>query len=720
MMRPLFAALLALTVSLPAISADKPPEKKAPAKAPAKAAAKPAAPAPAADPVDNYLWLEEVLGEKPIAWAKERNAETVAALEARPEFKPLHERLLAVFNSRERIPTVRKIGPYYYNLWQDSTNPRGLWRRATLDEYRKPAPAWETVINLDELSAAENEKWVLKAVECLEPANERCLLSLSRGGADAVVVREFDIPTKSFVKGGYELPESKGGVAWRGIDEIYISRDFGPGTLTTSGYPRVLKEWRRGTPLASAKTIYEGPVDEVGVWPRVVIDRGFRYEMYERRISTRTVELFMRENQDKWTKLDLPRDAETVVANGLLVTRLRTDWMLGSTRYPAGSLLAIQMRNFIGGPRHFDVLFTPQPRVSLQSFAITQSAVVMDVLDNVKGRLVEAKRGEGKWAIRDVPVPTAASLKVDAVEHDLSDDYWLTTTSFLEPTTLYLAKAGTDAREKLKALPAQWDAKGLKVQQFEATSKDGTKVPYFVVMREDAKLDGSNPTILYGYGGFEISMTPSYSATVGASWLEKGGVWVLSNLRGGGEFGPEWNLTARREGRQKTHDDFIAVAEDLIARKITSPRHLGIMGGSQGGLLVGAAFTQRPELFRSVVCSVPLLDMKRFNKLLAGASWVGEYGNPDDPKDWAFISQYSPYQKVAKGVKYPHILFTTSTRDDRVHPGHARKMVAKMRDQGHDVMYFEYMEGGHAAGSNPTQSAYTWALVYTFFLQDLF
>ena len=719
MTRHLIAALFAFAAALPAISADTPPPKKPAAKAaaPAKAPAKAAAPAPAPEPVDPYLWLEDVTGEKPIAWAKERNAETTGVLEARPEFKALHERLLGVYNSRERIPTVRKIGKYYYNLWQDAANPRGVWRRTTLEEYRKPAPAWETVLDLGKLSAEENEKWVLKEANCFEPDNNRCLLSLSRAGADAVVIREFDIPSKSFVKGGFELSESKGGVAWRSLDDIYVSRDFGPGTLTESGYPRILKEWRRGTPLESAKKIYEVAATDMGVWPKVTIERYRTYETYTRQISTRNQEIFLRLDGQRWGRVDVPQDAETVIVAGLLVTRLRTDW----NNYKAGSLLVILLKRFLGNDRNFDVVFTPQPRVSLQSFTVTQSAIIMDVLDNVKGRLMEAKRTGGKWVIRDLPVPDAASISVKAVEPDESDEYWLTTTSFLQPTTLYLAKAGTDEREKLKSLPAQFDAKGLKAVQYEATSKDGTKVPYFAVMREDTKLDGNNPTILYGYGGFEISMTPSYSGAIGSAWLEKGGVWVLSNIRGGGEFGPAWNLVARREGRHFAHDDFIAVAEDLIARKITSPRHLGIMGGSQGGLLVGAAFTQRPELFNAVVCSVPLLDMKRFNKLLAGASWMGEYGNPDDPKDWAFISQYSPYQKVAKGVKYPHILFTTSTRDDRVHPGHARKMVAKMKDQGHEgISYFEYMEGGHAAGTNPTQQAYTWSLVYTFFLKELF
>ncbi len=667
---------------------------------------------------DPYLWLEDVTGEKPLAWAKERNAESQAFLEGRSDFKPLHERLLGVFNSRERIPFLAKRGAYYYNFWQDAANPRGLYRRTTLEEFRKKEPAWESVLDLGKLSADENEKWVLKGVDCLYPLYERCLVSLSRAGADAVVVREFDIASKAFVPGGFESPESKQEVAWRDADTLYIARDFGPGTMTRSGYARVLKEWKRGTPLAEAKVVYEVRETDVEIMPEVVHEKGRTYERFTRAIDTRYSDKYIRVG-GQWKLIDVPRDADATTANGWLIVKLHSNWKPAATTYTAGSLLAADLDKFLAGSRELSVVFEPKARVALQAFTVVRNALVLDVLDKVKGRVIEARPASPRWQLREVAVPPAASIEVTAVDREEGDAYWMTVTSFLEPTTLYLARAGTDARERLRSLPAFFESRGLKVIQHEARLRDGTRVPYFLVMRANVKLDGRNPTILYGYGGFEQAMTPSYSGTIGSAWLEKGGVWALANLRGGGEFGPEWHLTARREGRQKTHDDFIAIAEDLIARRVTSPRHLGIMGGSQGGLLVGAAFTQRPELFRAVVSSVPLLDMRRFNKLLAGASWMGEYGNPDDPKDWAFISKYSPYQKVAKGTKYPRVFFTTSTRDDRVHPGHARKMVAKMREQGHDVLYYEYMEGGHASGTNPTQQAYTWSLIYTFFLNEL-
>jgi prolyl oligopeptidase len=673
---------------------------------------------------DPYLWLEDVTGAKPMEWVAKENARSKAELEARPEFKPLHERLLAIYNSRERIPMVQKRGPWLYNFWQDEKSPRGLWRRTTMEEYRKKDPAWETILDVGKVGADENVNWVFKGADCLYPDYQRCLVSLSRGGADAVEVREFDVEKKEFVKGGFVLPESKGDVDWRDRDMLYIARDFGPGTLTQSGYPRIVKEWKRGTPLAEAKTIFEGQESDVGTSAYTENEKDRRYDLLHRAVTFWEGEDFILEG-GKWVLLDTPRDASVSVANHRLLVRLKTDWKLPGATWKAGSLIAMDLDRFLAGERSFAAIFEPAERVALQSFTITRGVVVLDILDNVKSRIVEVRYAGGKWVAKDVAVPPSSAIGVSAVDRNDSDDYWMTVTSFVEPTTLYLVTPGGLAtrtqpeREKLKSLPAFFDAKGLTTRQFEATSKDGTKIPYFVVMREGTKLDGSNPAILYGYGGYEISMLPSYSGTIGAAWLEKGGIWVLANIRGGGEFGPGWHTTAIREGRHKTHDDFIAVGEDIVKRGITSSKHLGIMGGSQGGLLVGAAFTQRPDLFKAVVCQVPLLDMRRFNKLLAGASWQGEYGNPDDPADWAFISTYSPYQNVVKDKKYPRVLFYTSTRDDRVHPGHARKMVAKMEEQGHDVLYYENTEGGHAAGSTPAQQAFMWALTYTFFLNEL-
>ena len=667
---------------------------------------------------DPYLWLEDVTGDKPMAWVKEQNAQSVKELEARPEFKGLHEKLVAIYNSRERIPAASKRGKYLYNFWQDAENPRGVWRRTSMEEYRKKDPAWETVLDVGKLSADESEKWVFKGANCLFPDYTRCLVTLSRGGADAAEIREFDMVKKEFVKDGFMLKESKGAADWRDRDTLYIDRDFGPGTLTTSGYPRQVKEWKRGTPFESAKLVFEGKESDVGVSVNVIDERSRRYEMISRNITFWESEDFIRRG-DEWVKLDTPKDAAVSAANGRLLVQLKSDWKLPKGTYASGTLLAFDLDGFLNGRRYPEVLYEPTERAALRSYTVTKDMIVLDILDNVKSKVVELRRKGDRWVSTNEKVPPSSIVSVAALDRDESNDYWMTVTSFVEPTTLYLAVPGNAEREKMKSLPAFFDGKGLKTLQYEVASKDGTKIPYFVVMREGTKLDGSNPTILYGYGGFEVSMLPNYSGTIGAGWLERGGVWVLANLRGGGEFGPEWHTKALRENHPKTFEDFIAVAEDLSKRGITSPKHLGIMGGSNGGLLVGATFIQRPDLFKAVVCQVPLLDMRRYNKLLAGASWMGEYGDPDKAEDWAFISKYSPYQNVKKDAKYPRIFFWTTTRDDRVHPAHARKMVARMKEQGHDVIYFEYTEGGHGAGSTPAQQAYLWALTYTYFWNEL-
>jgi prolyl oligopeptidase len=544
-----------------------------------------------AQPEDPYLWLEDVTGDKQMAWVKEQNAASVKELEARPEFKAMHERLLAIYNSRERIPTVQKRGKWLYNFWQDAENPRGVWRRTTIEEYRKPSPAWEPVLDIGKLSADENEKWVFKGANCLYPDYTRCLVTLSRGGADAAEIREFDTVKKEFVKDGFVLKESKGSADWRDKDTLYIDRDFGPGTLTTSGYPRQVKEWKRGTPMADAKLVFEGKESDVGVSVNVIDEKSRTYEMISRSITFWESEDFIRVG-DKWVMLGTPRDASVTAANNMLLVQLKSDWKLPKGTYAAGSLLAFDLDGFLDGRRQPVTLYEPKERAALRSYAVTKDYIFLDILDNVKSRIVELRRKGDRWVTTEVKVPPSSVVSVGAYDRDDSNDYWMTVTSFVEPTTLYLGHPAGES-EKMKSLPAFFDAKGLKTLQYETTSKDGTKIPYFVVMREGTKLDGSNPTILYGYGGFEIPMLPNYSGTIGAGWLEKGGVWVLANLRGGGEFGPQWHTVrvAREpaDGLRRFHRRGRGPRETRhhVAQ---APRHHGRKPGrAAGGLDLRAA-----------------------------------------------------------------------------------------------------------------------------------
>jgi len=676
---------------------------------------------------DPYLWLEDVMGDKAIAWVKEQNAKTQRLLEAQPVFAPIRDKVLEVVNSRERIPAVTQRGEFLYNFWQDQNNIRGVWRRTTMAEYKKSQlqseTKWETILDLDQLAKDEKENWVWKGSTCLYPQYDRCMLNLSRGGADAQVTREFDVPSKSFVKDGFEIKEAKGSASWIDRDTLFVQTDFGPGSMTQSGYARIVKEWKRGTPIESASTVFEGKESDISVSAFVTEQKGYATRQFVRRgVTFYTSETFLREGS-KLIKLDVQDDASPAYAWDLLFIRLKSTWAVGGKTYPQGALIAMNFEKFMKGERDFEILFAPTDRKSLAGWTLTKNILILNELDNVKNQLVELKRDGATWTRRNISLPGLGTVSASAIDADVSDEYWLTLTDYLTPSTLYWAKAGTDTREKLKSLPAFFDSAPFKVEQFQATSKDGEKIPYFVIMRKDAKLDSTNPTLLYGYGGFEISQLPSYSGVIGNGWLMQGGVYVVANIRGGGEFGPRWHQAGLKANRQKVYDDFIAVAEDLVAKKISSPRHLAISGGSNGGLLVGAVMVQRPDLFRAVVCSVPLLDMKRYNKLLAGASWVAEYGNPDDPKEWEFISKYSPYQNVKPsvkaGVKMPKVLFVTSTRDDRVHPGHARKMMARMLEQGHEVYYYENIEGGHAGSANNAQVAYRSALQYTFLLKEL-
>jgi prolyl oligopeptidase len=696
---------------------QQPPPAAEPTPAPA-AAATPDAGAATALVEDPNLWLEDVTGEKPLAWVKEHNKKSTGELTTGADFEPLRKRFLSILDSKDKIPYAEKQAKFFYNFWRDDEHQKGLWRRVTsIAEYKKPKPNWETVVDLDALSAAEKESWVWKGATCLYPKYERCMLKLSRGGADAVVVREYDTVKKAFVTGGFTLPEAKSEVQWKDLDTLYVGTDFGAGTLTDSGYPRITKEWKRGTPLTEAKTIFEGQKSDVVVSAFRSWDHGHVRDFVNRAITFFESEWYVREG-DQLKKIDAPTSVDVDTWDDQILIRLRDDWAVGGKTWPKGSYLATGFDAFIKGGRDFTALFEPAPNKSFNSSAALKSALIVSELEDVRTQLYVWTRKGGKWSRAPLPVSGIARYTAQPVQANDSDEYWFITTGFTQPTTLELAALGKPL-QKMKASPSFFDATGLTVEQHFAASKDGTKIPYFQVSKKELKLDGQNPTLLTAYGGFEVSIEPYYDALTGAAWLEKGGVFVSANIRGGGEYGPAWHQAGLKTRRQNIYDDMIAVSEDLISRKVTSTPKLGIEGGSNGGLLMGVMLTERPDLFGAIVCQVPLLDMKRYHLLLAGASWMGEYGDPNNPEEWAALAKFSPYQNVKKDGKYPRTLFTTSTRDDRVHPGHARKMVARMEGFGHDILYYENVEGGHGGAANNEQRAFMNALAFTFLSKQL-
>ena len=671
---------------------------------------------------DPHRWLEDVEAEDSLNWVREHNKQAVTAITQGEEFESLQQKLLKSYNSQDRIPYVGKYGDYFYNFWQDDTHPRGIWRRTTLDSYKTNSPAWETILDLDALAASENENWVWHGADCLPPEETLCLISLSRGGADADVTREFDIKTKEFLSAGFYLPEAKSQVSWIDENTLLVGTDFGEGSLTSSGYPRIVKQWRRGTSLKEAETIMEGNAEDIFVQGFYDHSAGYERLIVYQGLTFYTNRMFL-QTRKGLVQLDKPDSANLSIWKNHVLIELRENWTVGDTTYKAGSLLIAPLKKWLRGRKKIIVLFSPTETSSLSSYSTTKDHILLSILDNVKSNIdivTPFKRG---WLHKQADgIPKIGTLSIQPVDSESSNDYWLTERGFLTPNTLYLGTidgSNRPAPEKLKSLPAFFDASDMKVSQHFATSKDGTKVPYFQVAKKNLSLDGSNPTLLYGYGGFEVSLLPHYSASIGTAWLEKGGVYVLANIRGGGEYGPKWHQAALKENRHRAYEDFAAIGEDLVERKITSPEKLGIQGGSNGGLLMGNMYTIYPDHWGAIVCQVPLLDMKRYTKLLAGASWVGEYGEPDDSEQWKYIQTFSPYHNLKAETQYPPMLIMTSTRDDRVHPAHARKMTAELDALGKEVFYYENIEGGHGGAANNEQRAFMSALAYTFLWNTL-
>ncbi|OAN32679.1 prolyl oligopeptidase family serine peptidase [Mycolicibacterium iranicum] len=661
---------------------------------------------------DPYLWLEEITGDDALAWVREHNEPTVAELSGE-RFEQMRAEALEVLDTDARIPYVRRRGEYLYNFWRDAANQKGLWRRTTLESYRTEKPDWEVIIDLDELARAEDQNWVWAGADVIEPDHSLALISLSRGGSDAAVVREFDMRTRTFVEGGFELAEAKSQVSWEDENTLLVGTDFGEGSLTESGYPRLVKRWRRGTPLAEAETVFSGAESDV-----VVAGSRDHTEGFERTLVSRAFDFFnerVYELRDgELIRIDTPTDASISIHREWLLIELRTEWKYGAQAYPAGSLIAADYEKFLSGTAELQSVFTPDAHTCLHHYAWTRDRLVVVTLADVASRVAIYTPGE--WTSRPVPGLPENTNTVIVGTDPLGDEIFLDSSGFLTPSRLLHGTAGGGLNE-IKRAPSFFDASDLEVSQFFATSDDGTAIPYFVVGHRHRQ--GPGPTLLGGYGGFEVARTPGYDGVLGRLWLSRGGTYVLANIRGGGEYGPTWHTQAMREGRHLVGEDFAAVAKDLVDRGITTVDQLGAQGGSNGGLLMGIMLTKYPELFGGLVCSVPLLDMKRFHLLLAGASWVAEYGDPDNPDDWKFISEYSPYQNISPDRRYPPVLMTTSTRDDRVHPGHARKMTAALEAAGHSVRYYENIEGGHAGASDNPQIAFRSALVFEYLLRIL-
>lgn len=696
------------------------------APSPGPGAAPPAAPsqssltnAPASPPDDPYLWLEDIEGPRAMEWVKAHNAKSLGSLQRDPRYEKLHADALRIVEATDRIAVPEIRERTIYNFWQDPTHVRGILRRTTLERYRATDTDWELVLDVDSLSAREAANWVYHGTICLRPEERRCLLALSNGGKDAEELRELDLQTKQFVDGGFRLPESKGGATWVDENTLLVWRDFGPGTLTKSGYPFVVKRLRRGQPLDQAVEVFRGAPDDVSADAFALRDADGRLQavLVSRNLTFYESETWLLRDDGPAIQLPFPKRSNIRgLVGGQLVFTTEIAW----NGFGTGDLLAYDLAALKADPATAKptLILRPGAREAIEGVTITRGTLVVNLSENVKGAAYVYRHDGTGWTRTRLALPENATIALGSASK-LSDELFVTVSSYLLPSSLWLADAASGRVEKVKSMPERFDASALGMKQYEATSADGTKVPYFVVGPRGMPLDGTNPTVLYGYGGYQVSLLPGYSGTVGKLWLESGGVYVVANTRGGGEFGPAWHQAAQGVNRHRAHEDFAAVAQDLIARKITSPRRLGIMGGSQGGLFMGVAMTQHPELFNAAVIQVPLFDMMRFHKLLAGASWVAEYGNPDVPEERAWIAQYSPYQALKAGQKYPEPFIHTSTKDDRVHPGHARKAVARLEELGYPVLFYENTDGGHSAAANLKETAKRIALEWTYLSRKL-
>lgn len=674
---------------------------------------------------DKYLWLEDVHSKRAMAWVNAENERSAGVLEKDPRYSELEGKALGALESPERLPTPDLNDKDVYNTWQDAQHKRGILRRTSLADYLTSNPRWQTVLDYDALARQDNQQWVQKGRSCLYPGNELCLIALSAGGEDASTMREFNLKTGKFIDGGFQLPKSKQGVDWVDKDTLLVARDWGPGTMTKSGYPFVVKLWKRGQPLDQAKEVYRGsPTDESSTAGFVLHDAMGHHVTVIRRGVTFFDTEFSILGAHGAKRIALPDKADmSGLLNGQLIVTLDEDWTpeAGQQKFVQGSVLALNVAGVEKDAVHLKpaVVFAPTATEFVQSTDVTRNHLLLTTLENAQGRAyVYTHDARGGWERKKLDVPLNSSVGVASTNWS-DDKFFLALEGFLTPSSLLLGNAEAGTLTAAKTVPPQFDAAGDVVEQLGATSRDGTKVPYFVVRPKNMKYDGTHPTLLTAYGGFQISMTPTYSAIVGKLWLERGGVYVLANIRGGAEFGPAWHTAGLKTHRQTIYDDFAAVGQDLVARHITSPRRLGIEGGSNGGLLMGVEMTQHPEMWNAIAIMIPLLDMLRYEQIAAGASWVGEYGSVKNPEERAFLASISPYHQLKPDVTYPEPLIFTTTKDDRVGPVHARKFAAKMEEFQKPFLYQEIVEGGHGAGADLKEQAKTFALEYTYFTRKL-